>query len=671
MARTQSVNASGRILVLLQKLLFVVVFVCSAGSYQLNAQAELGQCGDDGAQPTKTEQSALKSLLKGDLPMAKVYLQTAVRKEGGSEHTLYLMGELAMRQEQPLQALASWEKLLAQCPSYRAEVLYYVGALRVIQGDSAGAKTAVEAYLKNPEREGSLDREAQNLLRDLTLAEQLKAHPVEFIPVPVPGINTPADEYLSLIAPDGTEAFFTRRTVSVDQKSGPAPVKRTLESFMSAEWSVEGGQFSTGTALESPFNRGLNEGGPSVTANNRELYLTVCENTATGYRNCDVFWTLKTGSTWGPLRPVTGGVNRPDSWESQPSVSANGDDLYFVSNRKGGTGGLDLYRSTRLPDGSWSAAELLPTAVNTAQEEKSPFLHPDGATLYFSSSGHPGVGGLDLFWTRWDTNKKAWSVPQNLGIPINTKEDEVGLFVDIAGEKGYFSTNTRQGPGGWDLFQFTLPGSARPQKVALVKGTVATNEGNPRGLEGAEVKITNLASKTVKTASVDVENGRYAHVVALAPGERILVQLVQEDAAFNGQIISEEQTKSSPVVRAELEARTLQKGTEYAMSSIQFTTNSFELNPNAQAIVEGFSEYLRTRPELRVEVQGHTDDVGDDAANLALSARRAEAVRNGLLRAGIEASRLQAKGYGEKRPLVPNATDAARQKNRRTVFVVL
>jgi outer membrane protein OmpA-like peptidoglycan-associated protein len=120
-----------------------------------------------------------------------------------------------------------------------------------------------------------------------------------------------------------------------------------------------------------------------------------------------------------------------------------------------------------------------------------------------------------------------------------------------------------------------------------------------------------------------------------------------------------------------LEARTLQKGTEYAMSSIQFTTNSFELNPNAQAIVEGFAEYLRTRPELRVEVQGHTDDVGDDAANLALSARRAEAVRNGLLRAGIEASRLQAKGYGEKRPLVPNATDEARQKNRRTVFVVL
>jgi Tfp pilus assembly protein PilF len=122
-----------------QKWLFVAAFVCCAGSYQLNAQVEWGQCGDDGAQPTKTEQSALKSLLKGDLPMAKVYLQTAVRKEGGSEHSLYLMGELAMRQEQPLQALASWEKLLAQCPSYRAEVLYYVGALRVVKGDSAGA----------------------------------------------------------------------------------------------------------------------------------------------------------------------------------------------------------------------------------------------------------------------------------------------------------------------------------------------------------------------------------------------------------------------------------------------------------------------------------------------------------------------------------------------------
>lgn len=671
MARAQSIKRFTTVSSSNVPRLLLILLAWAACRQPLQAQVEWGQCGDDGAQPTKTEQNALKALLKGDLPMAKVYLQTAVRKDGGSEHTLYLMGELAMRQEQPLQALASWEKLLEQCPSYRAEVLYYVGALRVVKGDSVGAKSAVEAYLKNPEREGSLDREAQNLLRDLTLAEQLKAHPVEFIPVPVPGINTPADEYLSLISPDGTEAFFTRRTVTVDRKSGPAPVKRTLESFMSAEWSDEGGQFSTGTALESPFNRGLNEGGPSVTANNRELYLTVCENTATGYRNCDVFWTLKTGNSWGPLRPVEGGVNRPDSWESQPSVSANGDVLYFVSNRKGGIGGLDLYRSTRLPDGSWSAAELLPTTVNTAQEEKSPFLHPDGATLYFSSSGHPGVGGLDLFWTRWDATKKSWLVPQNLGIPINTQEDEVGLFVDIAGDKGYFSTNTRQGPGGWDLFQFTLPEAARPQKVALVKGTVATNEGNPRGLEGAEVKITNLASKTVKTAAVDLENGRYAHVVALAPGERVLVQVVQEDAAFNGQIISEEQVKSNPVVRAELEARTLQKGTEYAMSSIQFGTNSTELNADAQAIVEGFAEYLRTRPELRVEVQGHTDDVGDDAANLALSARRAEAVRNGLVRAGIDASRLQAKGYGEKKPLVPNTSEAARQKNRRTVFIVL
>jgi outer membrane protein OmpA-like peptidoglycan-associated protein len=646
-------------------------FVLLTGSLSVHAQVALGRCGEEGKDPSKTEQSALKALNKGDLPMAKVYLQTAVRKEGGSVHTLYLMGELAMKQEQPLQALASWEKLLSECPQYLPEVWYYVGALRVLKGDSVGGLQAVQTYLKDPEREGSLDREAKNLVADLTLAAQLKAHPVAFVPVPVPGINTPADEYLSIVSPDGSLAYFTRRTQAVDRKSGPAPVKRTLETFMESTWQDDVQQFSMGQALESPFNRGLNEGGPSVTANNRELYLTVCENTATGYRNCDVFWSKKNGDHWGALMPVPGGVNQPNSWESQPSVSANGDWLYFVSNRPGGTGGLDLYRSQRLPDGSWSKAEALPKEINTALEEKSPYLHPDGVTLYFASSGHPGVGGLDLYMARYQPDKKSWTTPKNVGIPINTPEDEVGLFVDLAGARGYFSTNTRQGPGGWDLYQFTLPEGVRPQSVALVKGAVSTNDANPRGLEGAEVQLTRLHSKEMQRIEVDQENGRYAHVVALAPGERVMVQVVQEGAAFNGQVISEENTKESPVVQAELEARVLQKSTEYAMNSIQFASNSAALNADALALIEGFATYLHSRPDLRVEVQGHTDDVGDDVRNLELSSQRAQAVKVALQTAGIAASRLQAKGYGEKKPLVPNTTEAARQRNRRTVFVVL
>jgi outer membrane protein OmpA-like peptidoglycan-associated protein len=247
----------------------------------------------------------------------------------------------------------------------------------------------------------------------------------------------------------------------------------------------------------------------------------------------------------------------------------------------------------------------------------------------------------------------------------------VGLFVDLAGARGYFSTNTRQGPGGWDLFQFTLPEGVRPQSVALVKGAVSTNDANPRGLEGAEVQLTRLRSKEMQKIEVDQENGRYAHVVALAPGERVMVQVVQEGAAFNGQVISEENTKQSPVVQAELEARVLQKSTEYAMNSIQFASNSAALNADALALIEGFATYLHSRPDLRVEVQGHTDDVGDDVRNLELSSQRAQAVKVALQTAGIAASRLQAKGYGEKKPLVPNTSEAARQRNRRTVFVVL
>ena len=195
--------------------------------------------------------------------------------------------------------------------------------------------------------------------------------------------------------------------------------------------------FEEGEALTSPFNAQYNEGGPTIIADNRMMASPFVSVEATGQQNCRNL-TIPPLMAWNGIRPVPN-VNGPNSWESQPSISPNGDVLYFTSNRKGGFGGLDLYRSERQGDGSWSSPENLGSTINTAKNEKSPFIHPDSESLYFASDGHPGMGGYDLF--KSTDAGASWGKPQNLGYPINTEKDEIGLMVTLDGQQAYFASN--------------------------------------------------------------------------------------------------------------------------------------------------------------------------------------------------------------------------------------
>ncbi len=646
----------------------ILIFVCSTSVW---AQPEFGRCGDQDVSPSVTMEKALKSFRKGDLPMTNLYINTEVRKEGSHAHVLYLMGEIKMAEQKPMQALKIWEQLMVECPEYKGEVWFFLGSLWLGQGDTVKGVGYIEQYLTNEDRDGAYDADAKAIMQELRAVKELKRNIVPFVPELVPGINTSADEFLVALSPDGSRAYFTRKMKKRDLRSGPAIVYQEVEQFTEAAFEKEKASFTTGEAMPWPFNQGYNEGGPSITANNREMFFTVCKTDANGYRNCDIFWTKKHGDEWSAIAEVPGGVNNSTSWESQPSVSANGDWLYFTSNRAGGKGGLDVYRSRRLSDGTWSSPESLPAFVNTSSDEKSPFLHPDGTSLYFASKGHPGAGGFDLFLSRLQPDGATWSSVQNMGIPINTPEDEIGLFVDLAGQAAYFSSTTLKGVGGWDLYRFSLPEKSRPSHVSLIKGEVEVNEGNPNGLVGAVVSIKNLQTKEIKELEIDPINGSYAAVVRLQKGAQALVQVQQKGSAFNSVVVSEEETNAMPVVETKLAARSIQKGVEYSMSSIRFSTNSSHLNEAALAVIAAFSDFLFTNSTVTVEVQGHTDNIGDDAVNRRLSDERAQAVRNELIRLGIAAHRLKAKGYGTTKPIESNSSETGRSQNRRTVFVIL
>jgi len=624
-----------------------MALVAGVFSFALSAQVQLGDCEKAGP-PSPQVMKAEAALAKGDRPMAQVYLSSLRRKEPESIHAWYLDAELALMVGEARAALALYEKVYAACPDYLGDLAFRIGALHAGQGRRAEA----QRYWASP----NAGAEARRWLRRFQMEDSLRANPVPFAPLPIPGLDSPADEFLGVRSPDGSKWYFTRRRTVVDRRSGPAALTRMEEML------CEGIPTSTGLdvrPLDRPFNAGLNEGGPSVSADDQLMVLTSCAADASGYRNCDLFLAHRELGEWSTLRRIDE-VSLPTAWDSQAALSANGDRIIFSSDRPGGRGGLDLWTSARTDKGTWSAPENLGPIVNTEGDEKSPFLHADGRTLFFSSTGHPGMGGFDVFYTDWIQN--AW--PVNLGYPINTEGDELGFGVHANEPLGYFS-QARTGTG-YDLMRFDLPGLAAGREVAFVRGTVdgeLPDDGRP-----TQIRIENLRTKTSQSVVVDPGAKTFMAVIAREDLASTVLELDHPDLGYTA-IRLEEYREDEPVPA--LAARKALPGTEFALRSILFQTSSAELGDEDRLALEGFARYLNRNPAFRIEIQGHTDNVGSAQANISLSQQRAERVLDHLVQLGVERSRLRAKGYGASRPVASNQNEEGRSRNRRTAFEIV
>ncbi len=650
------------------KLKFRVILLCLAISpIWLTAQSpELGECDQE-----------VEELVSNQLPKAQRawnqknyreverYLEKALRFNAEYAHGLYLLGELKVRQGEIRKAQFLWSKLMEVCPNYKAEIAYFLGVMYMEQNKLDKAIPLIERFLANPERDFGYDKEAKAALEEAKKKQKLFGNAVAFDPKPVQRLSTEADEYLATISPDQQTLYFTRRARKRDRKSGPAAITRMVEEFCVSQ-RKETGDFEQGAPLPSPFNSSYNEGGPSITADNTELYFTVCED-IDGYKNCDIYYSeIDAYGYWSTPRSVGDHINRNDSWESQVSVTASGEWLYFTSDRKGGIGGLDIYRCKRKEDGDWSAPRMLDGRINTRYDEKSPFIHSDSQTLYFTSNGHPGLGGFDIFFSRMvDTS---WQAPSNIGYPINGEKDDLGLFVSLDGKTGYFSSNTLRANTGWDLYQFEMPEDARPEEVFLVQGTLEASEGED--FRDAKVKIKNLSTKEFSEIKVDQQTGAFAKVITKSEAADYIVKVEKKGAAFSSRYLSSKEMELKPTVQADLQLSSMEIGKEYTLNDIQFASNSWDLNTAARSIIEEFALFMEENDRLKADIQGHTDNVGDDQSNLNLSRNRAKAVYQYAISIGIPANRLEWHGYGEKKPIADNNDEEGRAKNRRTVFVI-
>lgn len=568
-----------------------------------------------------------------------------------------------------------YEKTHLACAAYRNyEAAYWLADFHFQNKDYDLA----EPYLNNYLQMANESKSAERYLNAKKIQERIKAYrdifnnPVPFNPQKVEGPSTNDDEFLPMLSPDNQFLFYTRR-MEVDSKSAMGKVQK--EVFIQSRKKYDG-SYSQGIPLPPPFNKGSYQGGSSISVDNKLLFITIVEQTpcrgaggrAVGFSNADIYYSEFKGGSWGELKNIGSQINGRCTWEGQPSISADNKTLYFASARgEDNFGGMDLYKSIRQEDGSWGAPINLGPTINTSANEKSPFMHSDSYTLYFSSDGHPGVGGQDVFFTRLNKFGK-FDAPVNLGVPINTEEDEHGFMVSTDGKYGYFSSDMKG--NSLDIFYFDLPEEARPEDVVFLKGSVESND--PDAAKGLSIELKNMETNQVIEGVVDEESGEYVAVVAASENQDVMMMAKKNGYAFSSQYInSGEDVVGKPRRAAPMKINPIKEGETYQINNINFATDSYELNEQVMNILNEFISFLESNSSVRVMIQGHTDNVGDPKENLNLSTQRAKAVNNYLILEGIDPSRLEYKGFGESKPIASNSTEAGRAKNRRTEFVVL
>jgi len=649
----------------MRKLYFIIIFIISgtvatAQKYSFNATA----CD---ATSTKTAIKYYNQSLKAkDSEQKREYLNKAIGAEPNYFEAHYELGIKYYKQKRYAIAKDHLEQVKSICPKYSPYTYYLLGQIYL---DEQNWKVGLDNWKKFLEFEDIDNDEIYNGVKEavpeLEAYVELITVPVPFNPTPVMGVCTDKDEYLGSLSPDNKHFYYIRKTwVQPKGQGGMVPEPYFAELFTVSQTTQNG--FDGGSIMDRPFNERFNNGAAAITADNKHMYFVVCDNNQVEY--CDIWFTeFKSGKWTVPMN--MGSAINSQVWDSQPTISYDGKTLIFSSMRSGGEGGADLWMSTRNDKGQWTAPVNLGNVINTKEHELTPFIHSDSQTLYFASKGHRGLGGYDLFYSKKDSAGN-WMKPKNLGYPINTEFDESSFFVSLNGKKGFYATDRTgdlfKGPGGLDIYSFDLYKEARPEEVTFIEGVVKKEDNKP--VKG-EIEIVDMVTNEVTKVEIDSTDGKYVAIVTNK--NDMLLTLKGEGVAFTSTVIEKDKTPDGEPVTVNVETKDIKVGEEYRLNDINFGSNSAELSEKTKFIIQQFSGFLKKNPKMRISINGHTDNVGDDNGNLALSSNRAKAVYEYLITLGIPANNMEFKGFGEKVPVASNNSEYGRAKNRRTEFVIL
>ena len=549
------------------------------------------------------------------------------------------------------QAVERYLKVIELSPDFNRSVYLKIGETEIYEAKYPQAQQHLEKYLAYQDLTPQNIAFAQKLLADAKFSIQAIQHPVPFKPVNMgPNINTANDEYLPVATADESMLIFTRK------------INNNEDFYKSLKVNSK---WDTATYLSDQINTPqYNEGAQSISQDGKFLFFTGC-NRPDGRGRCDIYIARKKGDDWAKPFDLSDPINT-SGWESQPSISADGRTLYFVSNKKGGYGGYDIWKS-KLTDKGWGEPENLGPNINTAYNEQSPFIHPDDSTLYFGSNGWPGLGNKDLFVSRLGKDGK-WQKPENLGYPINTNGDENGLTLTAYGNYAFFASDNLNGYGGYDIYTFELPANLRPHIVTYVKGNVY--DAKTKDPLEAAVEIIDLQSNLpVYQDYSNKDEGDF--LATITSGKNYGLNISKSGYLFYSENFSLIGYKEQKPFHIKALLSPIEVGNKVILKNIFFDTNKFDIRDESKAELSKLIEFLNVNPTVHIEISGHTDNVGADQFNQTLSENRAKSVYEYLVTNGIAATRLVYKGYGKTQPIAPNTTDEEKAKNRRTEFMII
>ena len=626
-------------------LLIILAFACSHCSAQRYTTAETAA-----KKTAKDYADAIELRNSGQIPKAIEKLENIVKSDPQFIEAPNALGGMYYENGDLIASAQAFEKVIALDTFYAPRVMYSLGRIYMRTGEFTKARQLLQHYLEHGIPEGEHKANTEEYLQRAETAEYLVQHPVNFEPELLPGpVNSNADEVLPAFTVDGAYMFFTRRAGQ--------------EDLYIARWDSVSRTWVEPLGLDA-INTSHNEGAHAVSADGSMIAFTACGR-SDGLGSCDLYFWQRRNGVW--QTPVNAGGINWKGWDAQPALTADGRGLYFSSDRPGGIGGTDIWYTERHGD-RWTLPVNLGTPVNTSGNEESPFLFFDSRTLYFMSDGHHGIGDFDLFVT--SKTGKSWSVPKNLGYPINTPGSEGALAIHPDREYAYF-TSDRDG-GQNDIYRFKLDSTLLPPPVSNLKGSVSDAITGTSVI--AEVAIYDLADSTELYHYTTDDMGVFSAVIV--HGHVYGVHVSAPNYAFwSDQIHYSSKAPYGqkkihiPLIPLKKETPS-EKETPVVLRNIQFETGSAALLKSSTPELNRLLVLLIENPDIQIELRGHTDNVGTAEDNQALSEARARAVYDWLITKGIDTFRLSYLGFGETLPVASNETGQGRQENRRTEFVI-
>lgn len=571
-----------------------------------------------------------------------------------------LLGDVYMASKKFEKATAIYEEVIVRNSIKYPEVFFFAGYSFYQLQNYKKSIQHLNSYISKSTGSVQREKRANYLIGCSQFAINAMKNPVAFNPVNAgDSINTPGDEYINALRSDGLVMYFTGRVKTDFQKNGGDDFYFSRRGDVSLPWQKS-------QKVGPPVNTAGDEGALTISPDGRYLLFAGC-HWPDGFGSCDIYVSGISGEAIED--PVNlGQVINSAKWESQPSLSTDGRTLFFSAIRPSGFGNSDLYSSYLQDDGEWSNPQNLGENINTEGSEMAPFIHPDGQTLYFSSDNHIGMGGMDLYFSRKDSTG-GWGMPVNLGFPVNTPGEEINIIVNATGDKAYISADKYEGKGGFDIFEFDLPSFARPIASTFVKGFVCDAK-SLKPLE-AYFSLTDLLTGTEIVRSFsDRVTGEF--LVCIPVNRNYALSVSKENYLFHSEnfALANNSTALFPF-RLNIALNPILAGEIMVLRNVFFDNDQYSLKDESKVELEKLLNFIIHNPGLKIEISGHTDDVGSEDYNKTLSENRAKAVYDFLIEKGVEPSGLTFKGYGFSEPVAPNDTPESRSKNRRTEIKIL